>query len=193
MHSIALSRIICAALVAFTSCSVLAAESGPRILTEPVLGLRYEAARVKFDPLPAHALEHCETMRDNEYGRGIWFIYAQAVDSLGRTYYVSGGYEIRTDEPNPLRYQTGDLGAVFFTERGACTYIDTARQVFEDRLFDNELPEPILKALAADIAKRFVKAFGGTDKLRTELRNQHIDKNELPPELLDALKPYFTE
>ena len=192
MHSIARSRII-TALVAFTSCSVLAAEPGPRILAEPVLGLRYEAARVKFDSLPAHALEHCETMKDNGYGRGIWFIYAQASDPSGRTYYVSGGYEIRTDEPKHRRYLTGDLGAVFFTERGTCTYIDTARQVFEDRLFDKELPEPILKALAVDIGKRFVKAFGGADKLRAELQKQHVDKTALPPELLVELKPYFAE
>lgn len=193
MHSIARSRIITAALFAFTSCSVLAAEPGPRILAEPVLGLRYEAARVKFDSLPADALEHCETMRDNEYGRGIWFIYAQTTDPSGRTYYVSGGYEIRTDEPKHRRYLTGDLGAVFFTERGTCTYIDTARQVFEDRLFDDELPEPILKALAADIGKRFVKAFGGTDKLRAELQKQHVDKTALPPELLVELKSYFAK
>jgi hypothetical protein len=190
MHSIALKRIITAALLVST-CSALAAERGPRVLTEPVLGLRYETARVKFDPLPAHALANCETMRDNEYGKGVWFINAQATDSSGRTYYVIGGYEFSTDTPG--RYETGGLGAVFFIDRGSCTYIDMARAVFEDRLFNEELPASVLKLLADDVAKRLVKAFGGPDKLRTELRNQHIDKDALPPELLVALKPYFAK
>lgn len=171
--------------------SAFAADPGPRILNEPVLGLRYEAARVKFDSLPAHALANCETMRDNEHGRGIWFIYAQATDSSGKTYYVSGGYEIRNDERGYARYRTGDLGAVFSTEGETCNYIDTARQVFEDRLFDDELPESVLKQLAADIPKRFAKAFGGAEKLRAELRKQHVDKAALPPELLSELRPYF--
>jgi len=191
MHSIALSRTLVTALAVLISCSALAAEPGPRILTEPVLGLHYETVRVKFDPLPAHALANCDTMRDNEYGRGVWFIQARATDPSGRTYYISGGYEIRNEAPRHRPYDTEGLGAVFFTDRGACTYIDTARQVFEDRLFNDELPEPVLKLLATDVAARLVKAYGSAAKLRTELRNQHIDKETLPPELLDALKPHF--
>jgi hypothetical protein len=193
MHSIALNRVITAALAVLTSCSALAAEPGPRVLTEPVLGLHYETSRVKFDSLPAHALANCETMRDNEYGKGVWFIQAEATDSSGRTYYISGGYEVRNDAPKQRPYETGGLGAVFFTDRGTCTYLDTARAVFEDRLFDDELPESVLKLLAADVAKRLVKAFGSADKLRKELRNQHIDKDTLPPELLAELRPYFVK
>ena len=190
MHSIVHKLII---FVASTVCcgSVLAADPGPRILSEPVLGLRYEAARVKFDSLPAHALANCETMRDNEYGRGIWFIYAQTTDASGRTYYVSGGYEIRNDERGYARYRTGDLGAVFSTEGDSCNYIDTARQVFEDRLFDDALPESVLRQLAADLSRRFEKAFGGADRLRAELGRQHVDSDALPLELHDALRTYL--
>lgn len=193
MHSIVLKRLITAVLLVFSSAGVLAADPGPRILSEPVLGLRYEAARVKFEPLPAQALANCESMQDNEHVRSVWFIFAQATDSSGRTYYVTGGYDIRKDAPNHLKYETGDFGAVFFTDRGTCTYIDMARQVFDDRLFDEELPEAVLKSLAADVARRLVKAFGGPDKLRAEFRNQHVDKDALPPELLAALKPYLSK
>ena len=193
MHSIALERFAITALITCISSTVLAAEPGPRILNEPVLGLRYETARVKFDSLPTHALANCETMKDNEHRNGVWFIYAQAIDSSGRTYYVSGGYDIRKGAPKHLKYQTGDLGAVFFTDRGTCTYIDTARQVFDDRLFDDELPQSVLSSLAVDIARRSVKAFGGAGNFRAELRNQHIDKDALPPELLEALKPYLSK
>lgn len=190
MHSIAVKHLVTAALVAFTS-NALAAGPAPLILNEPVLGLRYQIARMAFDPLPAHALANCETMKDNEYSNGVWFIHAQVTDSSGRTYYVSGGYEIRKDAPKHLKYETRGLGAVFFTDRGICTYIDTARQVFDDRLFDEELPETVLKSLAADFARRLVKAFGGPARLRAELKNQHVDKNALPPELLTALNPYL--
>lgn len=193
MHFIALKRIIAATLLTLTSVSVLAADAGPRILSEPVLGLRYEAARVKFESLPAHALANCESIQDNEWRQSVWFIFAKTTDTLGRTYYVTGGYDIRKDAPNHLKYETGDFGAVYFTDRGTCTYIDMARAVFDDRLFNEELPEHVLKSLAADMAQRFVKAFGGSERFRAELRNQHIDKDALPPELLAALKPYFTQ
>lgn len=191
MHSIVLKRIIAATLLALTSVGALAADPGPRILSEPVLGLRYEAARVKFEPLPAQALANCDSTQDNEWRQSVWFIFAKATDTLGRTYYVTGGYDIRRDAPNHLKYETGGFGAVYFTDRGTCTYIDMARQVFDDRLFNEELPEQVLQSLAADVARRFAKAFGGPEKFRAELRNQHIDKDALPPELLEALKPYF--
>ena len=50
---------------------------------------------------------------------------------------------------------------------------------------------PILKLLAVDLAVKTVKAFGGADRLRTEIRNQRIDFNQLSPELQEAFKPYF--
>jgi len=190
MRSIALKFIISATAAVFCG-SVFAADPSPRILNEPVLGLRYEAARVKFDPLPVHAFANCESMQDSEYGKSIWFIFAKVTDTSGRTYYVTGGYDIRKDVPKHLKYATGDYGTVYSTDRGTCSYIDMARQVFDDRLFNDELPEAVLKLLAADFAKRLVKAFGGPDKLRAELRNQHVYKDSLPPELLAALKRYF--
>jgi len=85
MHSIVLKYIASGALIIFSS-SLFAAEPGPRILSEPVLGLRYEAARVKFDLLPAQALSHCETMQATKYRRSVSFIFAQAEAPSGRTY-----------------------------------------------------------------------------------------------------------
>ncbi|MGJ9419306.1 hypothetical protein ACHAC9_16320 [Massilia sp. CMS3.1] len=66
MHSIDLSRFLAAAVLAVTCYSALAAPPSPRILSEPVLGLRYEAAHVKFDPLPIQASANCENLADNE-------------------------------------------------------------------------------------------------------------------------------
>lgn len=191
MHSFALSRFVAGALLALSSYSELAALPSPRILSEPVLGLRYEAARVKFDPLPNHVLANCENLNDNEEWKSVWFIYAQAQDSSGRTYYATGGYDISKKPPHKPQFTTGDEGLIFFTDRGSCRTLEQVRQTFDARLFDDEITEPILKLLAADFAKRLERAFGGAAKLRAELRNQHIDKDALPPELLEALKPYF--
>lgn len=160
-------------------------------MREPVLGLRYETARVKFDPLPAQALADCETLIDNDYSKGVWYVYAQATDASGRIYYAVGGYEIRNNVPPHLKYDNDGFGVLFFTDRGTCTVIDMPRQVFDDRLFDNEMPQSVLKQLAADLVARLARAFGGPDRLRLELRNQHVDPESLSPELREAFKGYF--
>lgn len=191
MHLIDLSRFAAATAFALTSCSTLAALPSPRILSEPVLGLRYEAAQVKFDPLPDEALRNCENLGHNDEWQSVWFIYAQAQNSSGRTYYASGGYDIFKNRPGKPQFTTGDAGLIFFTDRGSCTTLDQVRDTFDARMFDDEITEHILKLLAADYAKRLERAFGGAAKLRTELRNQHIDKDALPIELMETLKPYF--
>ena len=191
MHSTDLSRLVAAAVLSAASCSAFAALPSPRILTDPVLGLRYEAARVKFDPLPGQAIANCENLGQNEEWQSVWFIYAQAQAPSGRTYYAAGGYDIAKNRPGKPQFTTGDAGLIFFTDRGSCTTLEQVRETFDARLFDDEITEEILTRLATDYAKRLERAFGGSTKLRTELRNQHIDKDALPSELLQALTPYF--
>jgi hypothetical protein len=191
MPFIALSRFVAGAVIAVSTCSALAARPSPRILSEPVLGLRYEAARVAFDPLPGQVLANCAQLDDNEDRTSVWFIYAQAQDASGRTYYATGGYDIPRNAPGKPRSNTGDEGLILLTDRGSCTTLEQVRQTFDARLFDDEITQPVLRLLAADYVKRLERAFGGAARLRTELRNQHIDKEALPAELLEALKPYF--
>lgn len=71
-----------------------------------------------------------------------------------------------------------------------CIADGTAREVFDVRDF-NETPQPILQQLSRDLAARLVKAFGGADQLRTEIKNQRIDFDQLSPELQEAFKAYF--
>lgn len=191
MHLIDLNRFAAATAFALASCNTLAALPSPRILSEPVLGLRYEAARVKFDPLPSQTIANCENLGHNEEWQSVWFIYAKAQDLSGRIYYAAGGYDISRNSPGKPRFTTGDEGLIFFTDHGSCTTLEQVRQTFDARPFDADITEPILKLLAADYAKRLERAFGGAAKLRTELRNQHIDKEALPPDLLEALEAYF--
>lgn len=192
MHSIDLKRCISAAVLALASTSALAALSSPRILSEPVLGLRYEVARVRFDPLPPEVIANCENMDGNDDWKSVWFIYAQATTPSGRTYYASGGYDIARRSPGKPGFLTGDAGLIFFTDRGSCTRLEQVRDTFDARLFDEDITEPVLKLLAADYAKRLERAFGGKAKLRTEIRHQLVDEDALPIELREALKPYLS-
>lgn len=190
MLSTALNRILASTALAFVSVTASAADAMPPILTEPVFGLRYETARVKFDPLPLQAIANCESLADDGNRQSIWYVYGEARDASGRTYYVTGGYDIRKDAPPHLKYETGDSGLIFFTDRGKCTPLDAPRETFNARLFDDEMSPPVLKQLALDVVRRLERAYGGPERLQRELRSQHIDLNYLPPELDDAMKSY---
>ncbi len=67
---------------------------------------------------------------------------------------------------------------------------EPADESFEVRDFD-QIPLPILQQLARDLATRLVRAVGGPDKLRAEIKSQRIDYERLSPELQEAFKPYF--
>lgn len=44
---------------------------------------------------------------------------------------------------------------------------------------------------ADDLAVRYVRAFGGAARFGVELKKQHVAFDKLPPELQQALRPYF--
>jgi hypothetical protein len=190
MSFTALSRVVVATSIALVSCIAIAKEVAPRILQDPVLGLRYEVAKVHFDPLPRDIFSTCPELT-NAYVGSRFFIYARAQDAA-RTYYVVGGYyETPDPEPNTSQYSTDELGLIFYVQGTKCTSVDAAREVFDSRPLDM-IPQPILKQLATSLAATLAHAFGGPDRLGVEWRNQHIDQDRLPPELREAFKPYLT-
>jgi len=183
--------ILVASMLALASSSAFGQLPIPHVLTEPVLGLRYETTHIMFDPLPRQAFANCQYMTGNDEWQSIWFIYAQAQDGSGRTYYATGGYDIARNAAGKPKFTTGDAGLIFFTDRGACITLEQVRDTFEARLFDADITPQVLKLLAADYVKRLERAFGGKVNLRIELRNQHIDVEALPAELRVALQSYF--
>jgi hypothetical protein len=188
-----LKQAIAGAVLVLANTKTFAAEPAPRILREPVLGLHYERARARFDPLPPQALANCETLADDEHSRAVWYVYGQARDASGRTFYVTGGYEERLDGgPAHRRFLTEDLGLLLYADSQRCEPGDPAREAFDQRNFDSILTPSILKQLAADVVSRLERAFGGPDQLRLELRKQRVDLDALPPELRDAMKAYVT-
>jgi hypothetical protein len=176
---------------ALTCLHCVAAADQPNVLREPVLGLRYEPATVKFDPLPDSAIASCSTLQNDENRRAVWYIYARTTDASSRVYYIIGGYEIPAQvRQGQSRFETDGLGVTLFTEGGQCTILDTARQVFDDRLYDDEMPQQTLRALARDVADRLLRAYGSPERLKRELRYQHVDQDALPAELKESLESY---
>jgi hypothetical protein len=158
------------------------------------LGLRLPLERIDLEPFPDDLRVKCPQLYDEElYTSRVW-IFGRARDAA-RTYYVLTGYFQRLNkDPNRKLYEFWDNGAVYTVTGSKCGG-DDAGETFDvrdpDADNDGNVPIPILKVLALDLAARTVKAFGGADQLRAEIKTQRIDFNKLSPELQEAFKPYF--
>jgi hypothetical protein len=191
MSFTAIRRVLWIATLASTCFAAQAQDQPPPILREPILGLRYAIATVRFDPLPAGVLQRCPTLADDANVRARRWIHAFARNA-GRSYYIVGGYGIHGNPEPPAfpRYVPYDLGTTFFLEADACTVLGEPKEVFDAGESD-ETSRAILRELAADAVVRLSRAFGGPDRLRAEVRNQHADPARLSPALSTAFKPYF--
>jgi hypothetical protein len=194
MPSIAISRIIAAALLAAsTAASAAGGNKPPRVLAVPVLGLRLPLERLNLEVFPDGLRANCGQIEDEFRTSRVW-IFGRARDAA-KTYYVLTGYTKRLKpEPDQHRYEYWPDGVVFTVQGDKCGG-DGAQETFDrpDPNADNDgnVPPRILKVLARDLASNTVKAFGGPDKLRAEIKSQRIDFNQLPEDLQEAFKPYF--
>lgn len=179
-----------AALLVSIACATAAAKP-PRVLQDPLLGLRYDAHAIRFEAIPNELIAQCPFLAGSGTVKGVWFIYARAIDASGRAFYLLNGYEIRLRPLPPAfpRYETGTYGLLISTTHDQCAVIDAdARQFFADRMVDDALPQDVLQRLANDYAARMTRAFGSVDKLGTALGRQRVDFNALPAELQTALR-----
>jgi hypothetical protein len=194
MLSIATSRAVAAILFTIsTAAAATGSDKPPRFLTVPVLGLRLPLERSSLEPFPEDVRVRCRQLDDEFVTSRVW-IWGRARDA-GRTYYVLTGYFKRLNkEPNQKLYEFWDNGAVYTVTGNECGG-DDAEETFEvrdaDADNDRNVPIPILRELARDLAERTVRAVGGPDRLRAEIKKQRIDFNQLPPDLQDAFAPYF--
>jgi hypothetical protein len=194
MPSTVINRIAAAALFAIsTTVAATGSNKPPRFLTVPVLGLRLPLDRINLEPFPEEWRVKCRQLDDEFVTSRVW-IFGQARNAAS-TYYVLAGYSKRLNkEPDQKLYEFWDNGAVY-TVTGTKCGGDDAEETFDvrdpDADNDGNVPIPILKVLALDLAARTVKAFGGADQLRAEIKAQRIDFNRLSPELQEAFKPYF--
>ena len=150
-------------------------------------------ARINLETFPDELRVKCGQIED-EYRTSRLWIFGRATDAA-KSYYVLTGYTTRRNpEPDQHRYEYWSDGMVFAVQGNKCGG-DGAEETFDvrDPNADNDgnVPIPILKLLAVDLAVQTVKAFGGPANLRAEIKNQRIDFNKLSPELKEAFAPYF--
>jgi hypothetical protein len=194
MPSTVIRRIAVAILFAIsTTAAATGSDKPPRYLTVPALGLRLPLPRVNVETFPEELRVKCGQVED-EYRTSRLWIFGRANDAA-KTYYVLTGYSTRRNpEPDQRRYEYWSDGVVFAVQGDKCGG-DGAEETFDvrdpDAANNGNVPIPILKVLAVDLAARTVKAFGGADQLRVEIKNQRIDFNKLSPELQEAFRPYF--
>lgn len=190
MLSTALDRCIAALTIAVASGAALAEGGPPRVMQEPIFGLQLDAAKAKLDPLPDDVRNKCFEIADNEYLTGRQWVYATARDS-GATYYVVSGYFKRLNpDPGEPRYRVDTYGGVYRIDGAGCLGVGAALEVFRVRPLD-ETPQLVLQQLAVDFATRLARAVGGKDQLRVKLKNQHVDRDGLGPELREVFEPYL--
>lgn len=195
MLSTAIKRLATAAFFIVSTSAMAGSDKPPRFLTVPVLGLRLPLERINLEPFPEELRLQCPQLYDAEFFTSRVWIFGQARNA-GSTYYVLGGYSKRLNkQPNQKLYEPWDNGAVY-TVTGTKCGGDDANETFEVRDLDADndgnVPIAMLKLLANDLAARTVKAFGGVDRLRAEIKAQHIAFEHLSPELQEAFKPYFS-
>lgn len=191
MPCTAIKQSFASAVLAVAGVAVSAAEYSqpPQFLIEPVLGLKVERTGVRLDPLPEHVRRLCAQMADNDMWTARQWIFGTA-SSEGKTYYLVNGYFMRRHPTrNQHRYHQPDQGGVYVISGSECGG-DAARDVFNVRNFD-EIPGVILEQLADDLVARLIRAYGSSERLRAQIRQQHIKPAQLTPELQRAFKPYF--
>jgi hypothetical protein len=195
MLSTATSRSLAAFALAHLLCLPALGQDNlpPRVLQEPVFGLKYEVAKAGFDVLPAEVPPKCkEYAGTRQWGVGQLYVFASVQDA-GQTYYVVGGYwERRTPKASESRYELDKYGGVIVVNGEHCIGLGRAREVFDARYF-KEIPQPVLQQLADDLAGRLVRAYGSASQLRQAFEGQHIKQARLPAELQTAFKTYMPD
>ncbi|WP_154667920.1 hypothetical protein [Pseudoduganella violaceinigra] len=189
-------RKIAAAVLFGISVAALAATGGnkpPRFLTVPALGLRLPLDRINLELFPEDLRLRCSQLEDEFVTSRVWIFGRTQGGS--KTYYVLTGYFTRLNkEPEQNLYEFWNNGAVYTVTSSKCGG-DDATETFAthdpnaDK--DGNVPDPILRELARDLAARTVRAAGGPDRLRSEIKKQHIDFHKLAPELQEAFAQYF--
>jgi hypothetical protein len=140
------------------------AQTLPRV-TDPIFGLSFEAAKVRFEEA-GELLARCPELANARWSRRLW-LFARSVEPSG-SYAVVGGLYERRDPPNGEKRFEPDPKGVLLRERDSkCDLTGPAREVF-DYPVDGVASET-LRALARDAVNRYSAAFGGEAKLLAAL------------------------
>lgn len=182
----ALRRFAAAVCVAFVlvGCAAVGAADAekkpvppPVMMSDPLLGLSYDTARIRFERLPDTIAKQAGLGAEPQW------IYAHSETGEITYYIVSGFQRIESDDPaRPGFSVEPDFGAVL---RQAGATVDILG--VPDLLFDQPplLPAGQRDALLADAVHRYVKAWG-KDALQAQLAGMRADA--VPLALREALQ-----
>lgn len=195
MPCIVIKKLAAATLLTISAAAAASnSDQPPRFLTVPVLGLRVPIDRINLDAFPEDLRVTCGQIDDNEVHTVRVWIFGRAKEAGAMYYIITGYFKRRNPEHGQRLFEYWDNGSVFTVSNGKCGG-DDADETFatHDPNADNDgnVPDRILRVLAFDLATQTVRAVGGPERLRDEIKRQRIDFNRLPPELQEAFKPYF--
>jgi hypothetical protein len=196
MTCTAFSRLTAAALFAISAnAAAFSSDQPPRFLTVPVLGLRLPLGHLNVDKFPEDLPARCPQIADVGDTSQMW-IFGEAKDAAATYFILSAIFKLDSPDPEGNRrlYEIWERGSVFTVQGNKCGGEDAVED-FEhykpNPENNDDVPNPILRELARDLAARTVRAVGGPDRLRAEIKKQRIDFNELPQYLQEAFAPYF--
>lgn|GEM_PF-783543 len=182
----------CAAVLLAVLCASAGAQESkrpPQFLQDPVLGLRLPIAGMKLDSVPEDVRALCEQMADTETWTTRQWVFG-VTEYSSATYYLVNGYSKRRHpKPNQRPYLQSVNGGVYKVSGTECNG-DPARETFAVR-DPQQIPREVLQQLAQDLVTRLARATGGAQRLRAEIKKQHVDFDHLSPEIQEAFKPYF--
>ncbi|MDE1148052.1 MAG: hypothetical protein PW843_15735 [Azospirillaceae bacterium] len=136
-------------------------------LTDPVFGLKYDPAHVKFDEAPTSLMTRCPNLANDRWDNRLW-IYGQQ-DEAGTQYLIVGGLYVEKatgrSKPNPI-------GAIIAVTPEKCDLVGPARETLQA---PTDLPADMAPHLIDDLVRRYRTAFGGAPALNAALKAQHVD------------------
>jgi hypothetical protein len=152
-------------------------------LVDPVFGLTYDPAKIRFEQAPTDLLTVCPALSSGRWTRELW-IYAKTATEGGSLLIVGGLYRPRPGvDGKPM---TDPKGAVIDLKGKNCTLLGPAREVLD---YPEQLISPaMLDRLDNDLVHRYRAAWGGAATLIAALREQHVTLDAPPDRMLrDAL------
>lgn len=150
-------------------------------MDDPIMGLTYETAKVKFDS--------CPRSLDSREGaaKGYQWIYAECARPLDTLYIVSCLMKSWNDQSEKWidSVLEPDFGAIIKLSSGKSKAIGTP-----DGLYGKHAVLPVADAdcLMEDAATRYIKAFGGAAELQKSLVAKNISAEALPAAFVEKLK-----
>ena len=145
-------------------------------MTDPLIGLSFDPAVVRLEEWK----DSPATLK--EMGPSKKWIFGCAPVAAGRVCIIAGFRTVRSEGAAPVTEP--DFGGVV-QEQAATHKVLGA----PERLFDKQplVAAAIRDELLRDAVSRYIKAWGGADKLRAAIRSQ-IPLDTIPPALADALR-----